>query len=199
MLRIQVTQGVHDVQPGLGVQGPRKFISQYERWFVNDAAGNGCPLLLAARHFERFAVEDLRDTKCFRHPIQLLLHLAQRQSVEDEWQQDVLTQTETVKQVEILEHEPKLASAEQGKFIVTHPSWINTTNTYVAGGWRIDCGENVEKRRFTAATGSHNAQKVAGFNADTETLQRRVGRARTGLAVHLGQVLGMQHRTGGSA
>ena len=81
---------------------------------MDDRAGDGGPLGLTARNFDRPLVEDRRDAEAFGHGDRLRLHAGRRYAANHERKHDVLANGQRIDQIESLEDEAELVATELG-------------------------------------------------------------------------------------
>ena len=182
---------VHDLHGSMGIQGAGGLVGQHDLRVVDERAGNGHPLHLAARELARLLVQVLGQA----HGCQGLLgaaralglpHARQRQC-QLHVLQDGLVRNEIV----ALEHEPYAVVAEGVPVAILVAVGGDAVDDHVAGVVVIQAAHHVQKRCLARARRAQNRHELVVAERDGDVVQGHLGEVarRVGLA----DILELQH------
>ena len=155
---------------GHGVEVAGRFVGEHELRLGDERACDGDALLLAAGQFVRTMVQTLLQSKRFDQQVEPLAVrlLAGKGKRHD----DVLFGGEHRQQVEALEDEADLVTAQQCQLVIVHTGQVLAIEHDVAAGGRVKAGQSVHQRGFAGAGRSHDGGEPALFEGDVDTAQR---------------------------
>ena len=106
-----------------------------------------------------------------------------------EGQRDVLDEREAREEVEALEDEADLLTAQAGEVVRTRARGVATVQAVAPGGRLREAAEHLEERRLPAAGGAHDDHHLAAFDPQVDAAQRVDGAAAEVVdLLHLGQL-----------
>ena len=65
-----------------------------------------------------------------------------------------------------------MVAAERGGLALADLGKVPPVEQHRAGGWLVERGENVQKRRFAAAALAHDGDILAGFDGEVDIFER---------------------------
>src|SRR5262249_42824019 len=147
---VQVAQDFENGPGVLAIQVPRWLIGQQNRRVVDERAGDGHSLLLAARKRARLMIQPLRDAEQAQNLLELRVGLGIR-SGDVAGDGDVVARGQVRQQVELLKNETDRAFAQTGSRGVADLGEVLIVDLDFAGGGRSKAADDVEQRRFSGA------------------------------------------------
>ena len=144
---------------------------------------HGDPLLLAAGELGRTMAQTRAEADRVDDPIDpLAVGLA---AGEREGQGDVLVRGQRRHQVVRLEHEADPVAAQPGQRPVVEGAELGGADVHLAGGERVEPGEDVHQRRFARARRPHHGREPAGRDLEVDVVEG--GHGLVAAAVDLGR------------
>ena len=182
---------VHDLHGSMGIQGAGGLVGQHDLRVVDERAGNGHPLHLAARELARLLVQVLGQA----HGCQGLLGAARALGLpharERQRQLHVLQDGLVRNEIVALEHEPDAVVAEGVPVAILVAVGGDAVDDHVAGVVVIQAAHHVQKRRLARARRAQNRHELVVAERDGDVVQGHLGEVarRVGLA----DILELQH------
>ena len=135
----------HDLGAGLGVEVPGRLIGQQDGGPVDQRAGDGNALALAAGELVGFVMNAVSQADLGERLERDLAALVRRHAGVNERQFDVVQRVGARQQVERLKHEPDLAIADFGQLVVVHLADVGAVQLVAAGGGRVEAADDVHQ------------------------------------------------------
>ena len=168
---VQLTEQVHHLVAGGGIQGAGGFIRQQQDRAVDDGPGNGHPLLLTATQLVGTVVEALPEA----HPHQgLLSPLALKGAGNTgihHGQHHVLQSRQLPQEVKLLEDKAQLPVAQTRQLVVVEAPGAVILQPVLSTAGLIQAAQNVHGGGFAATAGPHHRQIIPLAHLEGQTIQ----------------------------
>ena len=172
-LRGELAEEVEDLAAGLGVEVARRLVGEQQGRLVDERAGDGDALPLAARQLIRLMV----------HPVaqpdggeRLLGHDSALVAADlrvDQRQLDVLQRRGAREEIERLKHEADLLVAHRGQLVIVHRLDRRAVEDVLPGGGAVEAADDVHERRLAGTGGSHDGHVLAVIDDEIDAAQRK--------------------------
>src|ERR1035437_8673027 len=179
-LGIQFIENFHNLHAGGGIEIAGGFIGQDDERIVDQRAGNGHALLLAAGKFKGFVIDPIRESDARGKFAGAFPAFVFGTILVVERDFDVLHHRKLLDEIVRLENETKPRSTNSGEGVVIHARHILATEQIVAGRGPVKTAEEIEHGGFAAAGRTHDADVITGGDVKGHTAQC-LNRVRTHL------------------
>src|SRR5579862_4225064 len=142
-------------------------ISKDDFRLVDEGAGDGHALLLAAGEFRGLVIEASGDAEELGEDVEAVRIEAVTVNVLSE--RDVVAGSERRQKIEFLEDEADFVAAKVGAGGVAEGGKVVPIEHDTASGGAGEGAHDVEHGRFAASRGAHDREKIAGHNVDADT------------------------------
>ncbi|ELZ61865.1 phenol hydroxylase [Haloferax sp. ATCC BAA-646] len=164
-LVLQVLEFGPHLRPQFSVQVGQRFVHQEHLGVAHDSTSEGDPLLLAAREFVGFAVEQVADAERLRDLDDALVAFFRRVSLLFfQPEPDVLPDGHVGVQRVVLKHHRDVAVLRDA---VVH---VVPADVDVPAGRGLQAGEHPERRRFAAARGTDEHEELLVVDVEREVV-----------------------------
>jgi hypothetical protein len=170
-LGVEIVEERHDLVAGLGVEVAGGFVGEDDGGLVDQGAGDGDALALAAGelvglvHHAGAEVDGLEDGLGAGDA------LGGGGAVVDEGQLDVVQRGGAGEQVEGLEDEADLLVADAGEFVVVELADVVAVEPVLALGRGVEAADEVHQRRLAGAGGAHDGDVLVVLDAQVDAAQ----------------------------
>ncbi len=185
---VEVEEHVLDAPAGFAVKVAGRFVGEEDLGRVDEGAGEGNALLLAAGELNREMVEPLAETDLFKKRAGLGAVGAAR--TEFEGDEDVLQRGERREELEVLEDETDAFVAEGGAGVFGKVVQATTIEGDGTGGRGVETGAETEQGRLTTPGGADDGHGVARLDGKVDVVEDGEGAA--GDAVGFGETVGFE-------
>ena len=158
---VELTEDIKQAVSGFGIERTSRFIGEQELGFCDDRAGDRGALLLTAGDLIGKLIEQIMNAEHLCHRLEPLLHIVILHAGEHERQKDIVAQGEIIKQIEILEDEAKIFSAESGKRFVADFGKRLAVKQHIALCRLVECCKDIEQRGFAGTGFAHDGDIFA--------------------------------------
>ena len=165
-LLVKLVEEPKDLGTGGRIEITRRFVGEDHQGIVDEGAGDGNALLLAAGKFEGFVVEAILQADASGQLRGDLATLLFGPILVIEGDFDILEDGQLLDKIVGLENEPEPSAAHGGKGVVLHLRDVLAPKQVTARGRPIETAEQIEHGGFATTGRSHDADVVAGFNID---------------------------------
>ena len=162
----------HDLPRDVGIQVPCRLIRQEDQRVVQDGAGNGHPLLLAARELQGESLLLAREPDGLQGLVGLLPDHRSPLSHHLQGQRHVLGHRLAVQKLEVLENEPDLSS-QQGKPVPAYPTQIDTVDQYLSARGTFGAEDQAEKGGLAGTAWPGNENERPLLDVQVKILKRQ--------------------------
>ena len=168
---VELVEEVEDFEAGLGIEVAGGFVGEDEERVVDEGAGDGDALLLAAGELLGAVVEAMAEADELREGDAVFVAVGEIAALVKERDVDVLDDRELVDEVVGLEDEAERAAAEGGELVVVHGGDVLAAEKIFAGGGAVEAAEDVEESRFARTRRAHDGDVGAGFDDEADAAQ----------------------------
>ena len=126
-----------------GIQRSGRFIGQNDIRFRDQRPAHRRPLPLAAGHFVRVFLQNLRDGQLCRQRLQPPFHFPVIDSRQHQRQIDIVLQGQRIQQIKILKDESQMLPAERADVSVPDLRQILSSQKNLAAGGLIQRGQDI--------------------------------------------------------
>ncbi len=167
---VEFLEEFHDLATAVGIEVAGGFIGHEDGGIVDEGAGDGDALLLAAGEFVGAVVEALAEADLFEEFLRAGGFVVDFVAV-DEWEGDVVDGGGAAQEVELLEDEADGFGADVGELVVVEPGDVFVEELEGAGVGLVEEAEEVEEGRFAGAGLAHDGDEFTGFNVQGDATQ----------------------------
>src|SRR6266481_5877964 len=171
-LLVQLREQGHDLIAGLRIQVAGGFVGQDDRGLIDQGAGNGNALTLAAGELVRLVIHarsQVNGLQCAFCPRNSLFR---RRTAVDEWQLDVVQRGSSRQQVEGLEDEADFFVANTGGFVVVQLADQISIEPVAPFAGRIQAADQVHQGGFAGPRRSHDGHILAALDVQAHAPKR---------------------------
>ena len=173
----------------LEVERTERLVEQEHVGLVDEGAGDGHALLLAAGQLSRLAPRHRGELHQLEHVLDLLLDVLDATAAQAE--RDVL------EDVEVREERVVLEDRVDGPLVRAQLRDVLVADEDRAGGGVLEAGHHAQRRRLAAARGAEQGEERARGDGQVERIDRRHGRESLGQADQV-QVFDLAGHDGGT-
>ena len=196
-LRVELLEQGHDFDARLRIEITRGFVGEDDRRRIDERAGDGDALTLAAGKFVRAVMEPGPKTDVLHRLNRLGLPLRRRVAGVNQRQLDVGECGRAREQIERLKDKTDLAIADIGQLVVDHRRHVSPGELVATGRGRIEAAQHVHEGRLAGTRGSHDGEVFVAVDLHRDAAQR-VDRLVAHL-VELGDARDVDHERAGGA
>ena len=168
---IEVGQQFHDFHRSFRIEIAGRFVGQQHVRAGDDGAGDGDALLLAARQFGGGMIPPLFEAHLVeRGHAEIIARLLVLAAI-DERQFDIFERGGPREKVEALEHEAKIAAAQQGALIAVKRFHMMALEQEGPRRRHVEAAEDVHRCRFAGAGWSHHRDEIALLDVEVDAFQ----------------------------
>ena len=161
----------HDLDAGLGVEVAGGLVGQDDGWLIDQRAGNGDALALAAGELVRLVVHPGFEVDVAQGFSGAFQSFRGRSAVVDERQFDVMQGGGAGQQVEGLEDEADFLVADTGKLVVVQGADQLVVEPVIALGGRVEAADQVHESGLAGSGGSHDGYIFVGLDLERDAAQ----------------------------
>ena len=167
-LVVERLEGGHDFDARAAVEVARRLVGQEQRGIVDERAGDGHALLLAARELVGMMVRAIRQAHEFERPQRPGVEFFRRQTRApvEHWQLHIFQRRGPREEVEALEDEPDFLIAEVGQRVAVERGNIHAVEPVASAGRAVEAAEDVHHGGFAGAARAHDREKFAGLHLE---------------------------------
>ena len=169
---VEFVEEVEDFEAGLGIEVAGGFVGEDEERVVDEGAGDGDALLLAAGELLGTVIEAMAEADELREGDAVCVAVGEVAALIKERDVDVLDDGELVDEVVGLEDEAERAAAKGGELVVIHRGDVLPAEEIFAGGRAVEAAEDVEEGGFSRAGRAHDGDVGTGFDDETDAAER---------------------------
>jgi hypothetical protein len=151
------------------------WVGEHQARTVDKGASDGDPLRLAPGQFERPRVCPVLQAHLDQRFFDLPVPRSGIDTLQDQRQGRVLGHAEMGQQEEGLEHEAQMTSAEGRPIVLRQREDVCAVEVDAAGIRVLETGDQVEKRRLSAARFAHDGDEFAGREIELHRVEQRAG------------------------
>src|SRR5574343_1230283 len=184
-LLLELLEQRQDLGAGLRIERAGRFVGQDHRRSVDQGAGDGDALLLAAGQFARTMPHAAGQTDRGQRRLGHRPARLGRDAGVTERHHHVVQGVHAAEQVEALEHEADLVQAQLGQLLLVEPAHVDAVADVLAGVIGVQAAEHVHQRRLARARSAHDGDELARYHPQVDALQRHhlgLGAGRVDLA-----------------
>src|SRR6266567_1595764 len=170
-LRVECVEELHDLGPGRGVEVAGGFVREDNERVIDQRAGDGHALLLAAGKLEGLVVEPILQTHARGQTPGEVAALVLGAALVIERDLDVLHHGELLNEIVGLKNETESGPAHGGEQIVIHLRDILAAEPVAAGRRPIEATEQVEQSGFATARRTHDAEVITRLDVERDAAQ----------------------------
>ena len=169
-LPVELDQRIHDFVRGAGVQVAGGFVGQQHRRRIDQGAGDGDALLLAAGKLAgrvAFAVRQAEQLQRLAGqggalgPGQMGRGIDQRQL-------DIFQRAGARQEIEALEHEAELFAADRGRGGLSQPRHIHAFEEILPAGGPVETAQDRHQGGLARAGRAHDGHEFAAFDSEID-------------------------------
>jgi hypothetical protein len=170
-LGVEVVEEGHDLDGGFGVEVAGGLIGEDDGGLVDEGAGDGDALALAAGEFVGLMVHALAEVDGFEDELGAGDAFGGGGSVVDEGELNVMQSGGAGEQVEGLEDETDLLVADAGELVVVELGDVVAVEPVAALGGAVEAADEVHERGFAGAGGTHDGDVLVVADADVDAAE----------------------------
>ena len=174
-LLVQALEDAHDLDAGARVEVAGGFVGQDDRRLVDQRAGDGDALLLAAGELVRHVVIALAEPDRVERRQRALVPLGGLEAVlraVEQRQLDVVERGRARQQVEALEHEADLLVAHARQLVLRRLGHVLAVEHVLTGRRPIEAAGDVHERRLAGAGRPGDGDELALLDVERHAAQR---------------------------
>ena len=163
MFAVKVKQQIGDLLAGGGVQITGRLVGKQNGRLTGKGAGNGHPLLLAARQLLRIMTDTRLEADALKQLGRMLTGITTAGQLQR--QHHVFNRVEAVQQLKGLEHETYFHTAQGGALVFIQCGQRLSGQQHLATAGQIQPGEQAEQGGLARTRGADNGNTAAALNA----------------------------------
>ncbi len=168
---VEFGENPHHFLGGVGVECAGGFVGEDEGGAVDDRAGDGDALLLAAGELVGFIVEPVAEADAIEGGGGAIASFVGRDVAVDRRQHDVFEGAERGEQVELLEDEAEFLVADFGEVGFGNLRHVDAVKGVVADRWAIEATDDVHGGGFAGAGGADDRAVFAWSNREGNIIE----------------------------
>ena len=165
-LFVKFVEEAKDLGTGGRIEITRGFVGEDDQGIVDEGAGDGDALLLAAGKFEGFVVEAILQANEDGQSRGNFATLLFRPILVIERDFDILEDRQLLDKIIGLENEPEPSAADGGEGVVLHARDILAAQEILTRGGPIEAAEQIEHGGLATTGRSHDANVIGGLDLD---------------------------------
>ena len=169
---VEAFEDVQDLHAGGRIEVAGRLVGQQQRWSIDQGAGNGDPLLLAAGQLVGMVIFATAEPDGGQRLLGPSALLSLRQVAVDERELDVLDRARTRQEIEVLEDEPDFSVADRGALIRRKAGDVDAAQPIRTAGRPVETAEDVHQGRLARARGPHDRDELTRADLEGHAAER---------------------------